>query len=200
MKPIRIASSPSCDIHRQRAHRCIMHRVAKTYATRHLMTASKNIQIRAPRIYRRSSRPSSPGATPRWPPLVPAHMCACFLAGHPCPAETGELGSSPGSFWFLATAPPRPQHGSRRRAAKNAAEPRSGHGGRTRNHGPGRAASARACPPTGPACPGGDLFNPRRRSGRRGIRSGICSLLSLPTRGCTYASRPTVPRAVGHAA
>jgi len=48
----------------------------------------------------------------------------------------------PRSFWFLATAPPRPPHGSRRRAAesaKNAAEPRSGHGARTRNHGPGRA-------------------------------------------------------------
>ena len=53
----------------------------------------------------------------------------------------------PRSFWFLATAPPRPPHGSRRRAAesaKNAAEPRSGHGARTRNHGPGRAQPARA--------------------------------------------------------
>ncbi|KAG2584429.1 hypothetical protein PVAP13_6KG411706 [Panicum virgatum] len=143
---------------------------------------------------RNSSRPSNPNATPRWPPLVPrtrACTCPCLLAvsaprrgrpGRPPLPWTEELGSSPGSLWFLATAP----HGSRRRraaeGAKNAAEVRSRRADakpRTRPHAhaPGAWHHQPAC--RGPTC--------LTRAGESDL--GTRRRVPCPCRGCQGLGR-----------
>jgi hypothetical protein len=86
-------------------------------------------------IYRYSNRPSDPGATPRRSPPLPAHMPLpvsglSSAAGRPPLPGREELGSSPESFWFMATAParqPSARGGKRQRydAAEVTVKPRT---------------------------------------------------------------------------